>query len=282
MFGRESEFSNASLLGLALAIIGALLFVLMLDAQSQIDEIGDTTDPELLSELNKLEGQRDIFLVSAIGFVFLGTFGVFVLSERSLPATVSSAQMLGTAMAARDVGRGLSLTGNAMYLPAKKGLTRERMFVAASAGPATAPAALTDDLAVSPGKDGSTPGLLVEPAGLELLESIENDNGTDLDGIGLEAAEGSLQVMKHSLNLLRDFHFKERDGRTVLRVEYKDLLDACRRVRKEMPDTCRQSACVGCSCLLTAAARATGKIVVVEKVDNSQDQVVFTLELRDW
>ena len=282
LFGRESEFSAASALGLALVVVGAFLFMFMLDAQSQIDEIGDTADPALLSELNKLEGKRDIFLVSAIGFVFLGAFGIFVLSERSLPATVPSTQMLATARAARDIGKGLSLTGNAVYLPARKGLTRERLFVAAPAGQTVPPAALTDDLTVSPGKDGSTPGLLVEPTGLELLESIENENGVDLDGIGLEAAEGSLQVMKHSLNLLRDFHFKERDGRTVLRVEYKDLRDACRRVRKEMPDTCRQSACIGCSCLLTAAARATGKIVAVEKVDNSQDQVVFTLDLRDW
>jgi ferredoxin len=254
----------------------------MLGAQSQIDEIGDTTDPALLSDLNKLEGQRDIFLVSSIGFVFLGVFGVFVLSERSMPVTVSRAQMLAAARAGRDITRGLSLTGNAMYLPRRKGLTRERMFVPAPTGQAVAPAALTDDLTVSPGKDGSTPGMLVEPYGLGLLDTIEEEGGTGFADIGLEAAEGSLQVMKHSLNLLRDFHFKERDGRTVLRVEHKDLLDACREVRKEMPDTCRQGACVGCSCLLTAAARATGKIVSVERVDNAQDQVVFTLELRDW
>jgi len=270
------------MLGLALAIVGVLLFVLMLGAQSQIDEIGDTTSPDLLSELNKLEGRRDIYLVSAVGFIFLGTFGVFVLSERSLPVAVPRAQMLGTARTGRDVARGLSLTGNAMYLPARKGLTHERMFVPAPTGTATPPGALTDDLAVSPGKDGSTPGLLVDPAGLDLLDSIEDESGTEFDGTGIEAAEGSLQVMKHSLNLLRDFHFKERDGKTVLRVEYKDLLDACRQVRKEMPDTCRQNACVGCSCLLTAAARATGKIVAVESVDNAQDQVVFTLDLRDW
>ena len=96
------------------------------------------------------------------------------------------------------------------------------------------------------------------------------------------SAEGVLQVLKHDHGIIRDFHFKERDGRTVLRVEYKGLLGACRSVRKEMPDTCRQMACAGCSCLLAAAARATGKRVEVEGVDNSQDTVVFTLRLSDW
>jgi hypothetical protein len=82
--------------------------------------------------------------------------------------------------------------------------------------------------------------------------------------------------------MMRDFHFKEREGKTLLRVEYSGLLEACRTVRKERPDTCRQMACVGCSCLLSAAARATGKLVGVEEVDNAKDTVVFTLNIREW
>jgi hypothetical protein len=124
--------------------------------------------------------------------------------------------------------------------------------------------------------------MLSKPLGLALLDAIQSESGTSLEGVGLEAAEGVLQVLKHDHGIIRDFHFKERDGRTVLRVEYKGLLGACRSVRKEMPDTCRQMACVGCSCLLAAAARATGKRVEVEGVDNSQDTVVFTLRLSDW
>jgi len=81
---------------------------------------------------------------------------------------------------------------------------------------------------------------------------------------------------------MRDFHFKEREGKTILRVEYSGLLDACRTVRAERPDTCRQMACVGCSCLLSAAARATGRLVRVEDVDNSRDEVAFTLAIREW
>ena len=124
--------------------------------------------------------------------------------------------------------------------------------------------------------------MIVEPFGLRLLDDIEKDLGTELKGVGVEAAEGTLQILKHGLGLMKDFHFKERDGRTVLRVEYSGLLDACRTVRKEKPDTCRQLSCVGCSCLMSAAARATGMIVKVEEVDNSKDMVEFTLRLEEW
>ncbi|HUU07479.1 MAG TPA: hypothetical protein VMW88_03625, partial [Thermoplasmata archaeon] len=142
--------------------------------------------------------------------------------------------------------------------------------------------ALSDDMAVAPGRDGSSPGMLMEPPGLKLLETIEEDYGAVFSGTDIESVEGNLQVLKHSLNLLKDFHFKERDGKTLLRVEYGDMLSACRSVRRDMPDTCRQVACIGCSCLLLAVARATGKVVKVENVENSDDTVIFTLQLREW
>ena len=65
-------------------------------------------------------------------------------------------------------------------------------------------------------------------------------------------------------------------------IEYAALADACREIREELPDTCRQMSCIMCSCIITAIARATGKAVRVKSVDNSQDRVVFHLELRDW
>ena len=124
--------------------------------------------------------------------------------------------------------------------------------------------------------------MLIEPPGLSLLDSIEREFNADIEGANLGDVEGSLQVLKHGLNLLHDFHFKERDGKTILRVEYGSLLQACRSVRRDTPDVCRQVQCIGCSCLLVAAARATNKVVWVEDVDNSDDTVVFTLQLRSW
>lgn len=274
--------STPRLMGVALAIVGLFLLIMMFNTQTQIDEIGETTDPILLGDLADLRDARDAYMVSAVGFLFLGLFGVFVLSERSVPVKLSEAQMHGTAKMAHDFAAGLSLAGNASYLPARNGLTKERLFLPATRDGSVPPTAVSDDLTVSPGKDGSTPGMLVEPLGLNMLNDIQSGSGTSFEGIGLEAAEGALQVLKHDLGIIRDFHFKERDGKTVLRVEYKELLDACRRIRKDMPDTCRQMACAGCACMLTAVARATNKMVVVQNVKNDQDTVVFTLNLKDW
>ena len=276
------RLSTARIFGIALVAVGVILLLLAYDAQTGIDDIVKTNDPALQTRLSALENERNAYVVTSIGTLFIGLFAIAILSEPSLPKIISNSEMVSVAQMANQTLAGLSLKGNATYLPAKHGLNREKVFVPASGSSADLPMALSDDLTMSPGKDGSMPGIIVEPFGLVLLDDIERELGTSLKGAGLETAEGSLQMLKHGLGMMRDFHFKEREGKSVLRVEYSGLLEACRTVRKERPDTCRQLQCVGCACLLSAAARATDKRVDVESVDNSKDMVEFTLKLGDW
>jgi len=276
------RLSPARVIGLGISAVGIVLLVLAWNSQASIDEIGSTNDPILQHRVSMLEDQRDAYAVSGIGILFLGLFAMALLVEPSTSTIVAESGMISAAKMANDTLMGLSLTGNSSYLPARNGLTKERVFVVATNKPIVPPKALSDDMIMSPGKDGSSPGMLVEPFGAGLLESVESELNTKLDGVGLEAAEGTLQILKHGFGIMKDFHFKERDGNTILRVEYSGLRDACRTVRKERPDTCRQLQCFGCSCLLLAAARATGKLVSVQTVDNSKDVVEFTLNIGEW
>ena len=280
--GRETEMPMWRAATLALIFVGLVFAALALNVQNSIDEIGDTNDEVLQNRILSLQKERDAYIVSAVGFTFLGLFGFFTLVEHGYPRKLAEDQMISSARTAHGVTRGLSLFGNAYYLPASHGLTKEKLFVQAAESDADLPRALSDDMVVAPGRDGSSPGMLIDPPGLKLLETIEEDYDAVFSGTDIESAEGNLQVLKHSLSLLEDFHFKKRDGKTILRVEYGNMLSACRVIRRDLPDTCRQVACIGCSCLLLAAARATNKVVKVEKVDNSDDNVIFTLQLRDW
>ena len=281
-FLSRTRLAAPQVVGLALVAAGILLLIIAYGAQSRIDKIGATNDPLLQNRVSTYEDQRNLCLVTAIGSIFMGLFAMTMLAEPALPTLISHSSMVSTAMMASEAARGLSLKGNACYLPARHGLTRERIFIPVTTGNTTAPGALSDDLVMSPGKDGSTPGMLLEPLGLDLLNRIESELNTSLMNSGIQGAEGALQILKHGLGMMKDFHFKERDGNTILRVEYSGLIDACRKVRKEKPDTCRQVECVGCACLLTAAARATGKLICVDEVDNTRDTVVFTLTLKEW
>ena len=279
---RRININRDKIIGLVIVSAGAILMAYAYAVHLDVVEIGETTDPILQERLSSLEDKRDASFVTSIGLLFLGVFALVVLGERSSPRAVSEDEMLSGARLAAKMTEGFSLAGNASYLPARHGLTKERIFIPSTMSEFVPPAALSDELILSPGKDGSTPGISLEPLGSALLARVERELNTSLDGAGIEAAEGTLQMLKHGIDMVKDFHFKERDGKMVFRVEYKDLLETCRAVRREMPDTCRQMACIGCACILTAAARSTGKIAVVEEVDNSKDTVVFTLSLREW
>ncbi|MCJ7607116.1 MAG: hypothetical protein MUO94_04645 [Thermoplasmata archaeon] len=283
VMGRTLLVTPPHMVGAAMVIIGAALLLIALTAQLDIDSIGETTDPTLLERVAQLQDERNVFLLFSIGAIFLGLFSAIVLAERNMNSTVPESQMRSAAKVSGDVVSALSLSGNATFLPARHGLSSERVLVPATTGPVSPPVAASDDLTLLLGKDGSSPGLLVEPHGKVLLDEIEQRLEVRFADAGLEAAEGNLQILKHGYGLMRDFHFKERDGRTVLRVEYSGLLEQCREVRRERPDTCRQMPCVGCSCILTSAARATGNMVEIESVDNaSGDTVTFTLSVREW
>lgn len=268
---RRTLRSPGVLFGLALLFAGAALALPAYDAHDEISAIGDTDDPELQERLDVLEERRTALSVSAAGCLFLGAFAVAVLSLPSVPATVSAAQMASAARSYRDLVVSMSLEGNSVYLPARDDIPHEKVFVPAKAG-GQAPHGQTTD--------GS--GLLVDPPGGELLAAIGKERGPIEKGMDIEAVEGGLRMLGQGMGMMRDFHLKEREGRLVLRVEYGGLRAACKAIRAEMPDTCRQLQCVGCSCILTAVARATDKAVTVEKVDNSEDRVVFTLSLSEW
>jgi hypothetical protein len=280
--GRSFDLSSSRAVGIGLVAVGIALVAFAYGAHAEILKIGETTDPALQHRISVLEDQRNVGVVSSVGFIFLGLFAIATLNEPTSPRVVSESEMIAAARMASGMTAGLTLTGDAAYLPARRGLTKERIFLPATRNGMTPPNALSDDLVLSPGKDGSSPGVLLEPLGLGLLDKIEGELGTSVRNAGLEAAEGTLQMLKHGLSVVKDFHFKEREGKWLLRVEYGDLLEACRTIRREKPDTCRQMACIGCACLLTAAARATDKLVEVQEVDNGTDTIVFTLGLLDW
>jgi len=276
------EISVTEAVGLALVLVGSILLALSLSAHFEIEEIGSTNDPALQDRILALEDQRDAFLMVGIGTLFLGFFTIFVLVERSSPSRLQESHIISSARNWGEVLSGLSLTGNASYLPARHGLTREKVFIPAPANSSIPPVALSDDLTMSPGKDGSTPGMIVEPLGLHLLEEIEKELGSTFEDVDIETVEGMLQMIKHGLTLVGDFHIREEEEKITLRVEYKEFLEACRTVRRERPDTCRQIACIGCSCILAALARASGRIVQIQGVENTTDRVVFDIALREW
>ncbi len=264
------------------AVFGAVLLFLAYSVQVDLNQLGTPLTSADEHERSVLEGQRNVYFLTAAGCLFLAFFGASLPSERVAPVHVLQNQMLSTARATSDYCRTNSLDGNALYLPAKHGLTRERVFIPVTAGLAPPKKGLSDAVTSLSSMSGGIGAVLLEPLGLSLLDHVEGELNIKMAGAGIESVENTLQTLKHDYGIMKDFHFKDRGDQMVLRVEYGGLAKACCAVRKERPETCRQHSCFGCACMLSAAARATGKMIRIDSVDNSQNRVEFTLSLHEW
>lgn len=266
------------ILGIIFILVGIAMCIAAYAANSEVAAIGVSDDPELIQKFNDFAHQRDLFTILGISAFFLGAFSFTLLSEKSINPLPAEAEMISQARMASQIISGLNLNGNAVYIPARDALTSERIFIPATKIRMKLPNAITDDLVLSPGKDGSTPGAILSPSGADLLTTCEEETNNKFTGIGLDALESNLQILRYGYGLMKDFHITDEKDGIRLRVEYSGLRDACRTVRKEFPDTCRQFSCFGCAAILAGIARATGHAVKVRDVDNSQDRVLFKLE----
>jgi hypothetical protein len=264
-------------LGIVFLLVGAAMLLAAIAANNDASAIGVSTDPVLTRKYNDLTHLRDLYGIIGVSAFFLGAFSLIIMTEKSINPMPAEAEMISQARIASQMMTGLNLYGNAVYLSRRGALTSERIFIPATRSRVHLPTALADDLALSPGNDGSTPGAVLIPLGIDLLAVCEKEAKRGFAGIGLVALENDMQALRFGFGLLKDFHIKESDGQIILRVEYSGLKEACKTVRTEMPDTCRQLSCFGCSCILTGIAKAIDQAVRVDSVDNDQDVVLFRL-----
>jgi len=265
-------------LSIVFFVIGAVMLLAALAANSEATVIGVSVDPVLSKQYSDLTHLRDLYGIFSISALFLGAFSLIIMTEKSINPMPAEAEMISQARISSQTIIGLNLFGNAAYLPKTGALTSERTFIPALKSRLRLPTALADALVFSPGNDGSTPGAMFAPSGIDLLAACEKEAKVSFAGMGLIALESHLQSLRFGFGLIKDFHIKESEGGIVMRVEYSGLRNACKTVRTELPDTCRQMSCFGCSCILTGVAKAIGQPIRVESVDNAQDRVIFRLE----
>jgi len=277
-FLKQMTPSSGRALGIVLISIGIVMLLAFIAANNDAMAMGASTDPVLTGKFNDLAHLRDLYGILGMSAFFLGAFSLIILTERSINPLTAEAEMVSQARMSSQILKGLNLFGNAVYVSKRGAMTGEKVFIPATRGRIKLPKALTDDLIMSPGSDGSTPAMLIAPTGIDLLALCEKEAKRSCAGIGLVALDNDMQSLKSGFGLLKDFRIKESEGHIIVRVEYSGAKTACKAVRTELPDTCRQVSCFGCSCILTGVAKAIGQAVRVEGVDNANDRVIFRLE----
>jgi hypothetical protein len=212
--------------------------------------------------------QEDLYLKLGFTSLFIGLFMIVMITERTTSQHLSDAQVKGTLDSTRSIIKELNLKGNAIFLPISSTRQTERMFIPLDKKHVKLPP-LDDTLVFSTGLDGHSMGISVPPAGLPLLEKVEED--TSFTEATLDTIEEALQGFV-GMNLASKLVVKQTDQ------DYK--LELTRPLFCSHHDQCAQYPCPTCSAVLTAITRAAKAPIQITDTTHNGKTTTFHFKIQ--
>ena len=207
-----------------------------------------------------------------IGFssILIGLFMIFMITEKSIPKKISSAQVEGNLEVVKNITKELNLAGNAVFLPRSDTLEEERIFIPLNKTDIKLPE-IDSDIVFSTGSDGKSLGISVPPAGLKLLQEIEKE--ADFEHTELDDIEEKLQTFV-GMDLLKSVSFQKGENDWTLELD-KPLFCT------NDSDICKQYPCLTCSAVLSAITRTSKKKLWINDAHHNGKKIIFNLKLGE-
>jgi hypothetical protein len=123
-------------------------------------------------------------------------------------------------------------------------------------------------------------GLRLTPPGLALASLIEKEMGTDLSTADIDYLQNNLaKVLIEDLEIAEDFEMEINDDAIHIKIKRPIYRDLCNQVRK-LQNICPNIGCPLCSSIACMLTRATGKPVIIEKAESSQEGTIIDIFYR--
>ena len=214
----------------------------------------------------------------AFASILIGIFMIFMITEKTVPEKISTAQIKGDLNAVKKIIRQLNLDGNAVFLPKSEILNEERILIPPNDSGVIKVPNINDDHVFLTGPDGKNLGISIPPSGLKLLNEIEKEG--IFENTGIENIEEKLQKFV-GMDLLKSVSLKRQQYGWDLELERPIF---CPRDQ----NFCRQYPCPTCSAILTAITRimsdaltASNKILRINSTTNNGRKTTFHLNFVD-
>ncbi|ASJ05714.1 hypothetical protein [Thermococcus barossii] len=164
----------------------------------------------------------------------------------------------------------LALGGNAIYIPPYENLPNGGLFIPLHENFELDLARLDEKTVfLTDVPNERAMGLFLGPFGASLVEKYEEHMEAPLDGAGSSAVESAAGSVLRTLGLARRVYIEENeDGfRAVIQPEIE-----CE------PETCEKAPCPICASVLLALAKATGELLLTEKVEEKDYGIEITVK----
>lgn len=210
----------------------------------------------------------DITIKLGFAALLIGLFMIVMITEHSIPRSLSTAQITGNLQAVQQITKNLNLEGNAIFLPRNNLRSQERIFIPLTNKSTSLPQ-IDDDLVFATGTDGTSLGIAIPPAGLHLLNQL--DTTADFEHANLDTIEEKLQIFVGH-DLIKTIKFTKNQDTYTLHL---DSPIGC----TNLPDLARQYPCPTTSAILTAITRAVKQPLRIKNLSQTDTSHQYEISI---
>lgn len=220
-----------------------------------------------------------VLALIGLGLTFWGALFTFMRPVRYVKSSLLDSTAISTVSNVRRVIANLGYRGKGIYLPPRylKGLREGTVFIPSK-----------EDSIVPTVEEISTEniflknpeGICLTPSGLGLVNLFEEELGINFAKTDINYLQDSLpKLFVEGLEIAEDFEMRIRGSIVHVKMTETIYRDICNEIRNP-PNICSSFGCPLCSSVACALARASGKPVVIEKIELSADGKVIEAYYR--
>lgn len=216
-----------------------------------------------------------------LGLVFWGAILLYVRPEKYVKETLLDKTTLPSLASLNQLITELGYKGKGIYLPPKylKNFDSSKVYISAREDtklPSPEYIQKVEDKIILKNPEG----LLITPQGAELARLFEATIGTNFTKVDLQYIEQNLpKLLIEDLEIARNVEIETKNSQVHVKIENSIYKNMCKEARK-LSNVNGSLGCPLCSAIACALAKATGKPVIIEKDQTSENGQTIDIEYR--
>jgi hypothetical protein len=214
-----------------------------------------------------------------LGLVFWGAVLFYVRPNKYVKEILFRKTTEPSLVSLDNIITKLGYKGKAVYLPPKylKDFESSKVFISAQQDmtlPSPEEIQSEEDRVFLKNPEG----MLVTPPGSELTKLFEETLGTSFARVNLQQIEQKMpKLLIEDLEIAQNVQIETLNTAIHVKIENSIYKDMCQKAKK-FSNTCSLLGCPLCSAIASALAKATGKPVMIEKNQMSEDSQTIDIE----
>jgi len=214
-----------------------------------------------------------------LGLTFWGALLLFVRPTKLVKVNLLDATAISSLAAIDRIIDGLKYKGKAIYLPPRylKELKGGTIFIPSEKGIIIPP---VEEVAEEKVFLKNPNGICLTPPGLGLANLFEKEIGKDFVKVDFNYLQANLpKLLVEDLEIAENLEIMLEDDSIQIKITGSIYKDFCKEARK-LPNICGSIGCPLCSSFAIAITRATGNLVVIDKILHSRDDKIIRAYYR--